>query len=101
QSGYDVVLVDASDEMLERGLQRITRDLDQLVAKERLSEANRDEILTRIEGTTDIANIGTCPMVIEAVTESRETKLEVFKKIAETVEPDTVIASNTSSISIT
>jgi len=101
QSGYDVVLVDMTDEMLDRGLQRITRDLDRLVAKERLSQANRDEILSRIEGTTDIANIGTCPVVIEAVTESRETKVEVFKKIAEAVEPDTVIASNTSSISIT
>ena len=101
QSGYDVVLVDATDELLDRGLARITNDLDQLVAKERLTAANRDEILSRIEGSTDIHHVAKCDMVIEAVTEDRDTKVEVFKKIADVVEPDTIIASNTSSISIT
>jgi 3-hydroxybutyryl-CoA dehydrogenase len=101
QFGYDVVLVDTADDMLDRGLQRITKDLDKLVDKERLSPANRDEILSRVEGTTSIDHVGKCDLVIEAVTESRDTKVKVFKKIAEAVEPDTIIASNTSSISIT
>jgi 3-hydroxybutyryl-CoA dehydrogenase len=101
QSGYDVVLVDMAEEWLDRGLKHITESLDQHVAKGRLSEANRDEILSRIEGTTSIEHVAKCDLVIEAVTEDHDTKIDVFKKIAGAVEPDTIIASNTSSISIT
>lgn len=101
QSGYNVVLVETSDEILDRGLARIASDLDRLVTQERLSAANRDEILSRIEGTTDMDLVGTCELVIEAVTEDRDVKVEVFKKIAGAVDDDTIIASNTSSFSIT
>lgn len=101
QSGYNVVLLDMTDEFLDRGLGRITSDLDKLVQKERLSAANRDEILSRIEGTTDMDRLAICELVIEAVTEDRETKFEVFRKIADAVSDDTIIASNTSSLSIT
>lgn len=101
QSGYNVVLVDMSDKMLDSALTRITRELDRLVEKERLSSTNRDEILSRIEGTTDIGLVSNCELVIEAVTEAREVKTDVFKKIAEAVDNDTIIASNTSSLSIT
>lgn len=101
QSGYNVVLVEMSDELLDRGLARITGDLDGLVAKERLSDANRDEILSRIEGTTDMHLIAKCELVIEAVTEDRDVKVEVFRNIADAVDDDTIIASNTSSLSIT
>lgn len=100
QSGYDVVMLDATDEYLEKGLARITATLDRLVQKERLSEENRDTILARIEGTTDYDRLGNCSLVIEAVTEDRETKFNVFGKIAGAVENDTIIASNTSSLSI-
>lgn len=101
QSGYNVVLVDMSDKMLDSARTRITRELDRLVEKERLSSTNRDEILSRIEGTTDIGLVSNCELVIEAVTEAREVKTDVFKKIAEAVDNDTIIASNTSSLSIT
>ena len=99
--GYDVVLVDRSDEDLDRGLKRITTYLDRLVDAERLSQANRDEILSRIEGTTTLDHLAGCDLVIEAVPEDHDTKVQVFRKIAEIVADDAIIATNTSSLSIT
>src|SRR5690606_12190031 len=101
QSGYDVVIVETSDEFLDRGLQRITADLDKLVAKERLSDDNRDTILSRIEGTTEFDRLGNCDFVIEAVPEDKELKAEIFRKLSEAVDPEAILASNTSSLSIT
>lgn len=101
QSGFDVVLTDTKEEFVDRGLQRIRANLDALVKKERLSDENRDEILVRIEGTTSLDRLESCSLVIEAVTEDRETKVKVFRKIADAVDADTIIASNTSSLSIT
>lgn len=101
RSGYNVVLIDTAEEMLDRGLARITADVDKLVEKERLSSENRDEILSRIEGVTSMERLERCELVIEAVTEDRDIKVDVFKQIAESVDPETIIASNTSSLSIT
>lgn len=101
RSGYDVVIVETTDEFLDRGLQRITADLDKLVARERLTGEKRDTVLSRIEGTTDFDRLGNCDFVIEAVPEEKELKAELFKKLSETVDPETVLASNTSSLSIT
>lgn len=101
QSGFDVVLVDMTDEFLDRGLKRIAADLEALVTRERLTGENRDEILSRIEGTTSMDRLSRCELVIEAVTEDRDTKTDVFRKIADAVADDTIIASNTSSLSIT
>jgi 3-hydroxybutyryl-CoA dehydrogenase len=101
RSGYDVVIVETTDEFLDRGLQRITSDLDKLVARERLTGEKRDTVLSRIEGTTDFDRLGNCDFVIEAVPEEKELKAELFKKLSETVDPETVLASNTSSLSIT
>lgn len=101
QSGYDVVIVETSDEFLDRGLQRITADLDKLVSRERLTDEKRDTILSRIEGTTEFDRLGNCDFVIEAVPEEKELKAELFRKLSETVDPETILASNTSSLSIT
>jgi 3-hydroxybutyryl-CoA dehydrogenase len=101
QSGYDVVIVDTTDEFLDRGLSRITSDLDKLVSRERLSNENRDAVLSRIEGSTDFERLADCDLVIEAVPENRELKTSVFKQLAEIVDPETILASNTSSFSIT
>lgn len=101
QSGYNVVLVDAAETQLDRGLHRITADLDKLVGKERLSAGNRDEILSRIEGSTMVDRLEPCALVFEAVTESRDTKVEVFRQIAQSIDPDAIIATNTSSLSVT
>jgi len=99
--GYDVVLVDTSEEFLDRGLRRITAYLDRIAAAGRLSDRNRDAILSRIEGTTSLEHLEGCDLVIEAVPEDHDAKVEVFRKIAAVVAHDAIIASNTSSISIT
>ena len=99
--GYDVILVDKAEDFLDRGLARITRYLDRLVEGGRLTPENRDTILSRIEGTTKLEHLAGCDLVIEAVPEDHDTKVEVFRKIAEVVADDAIIASNTSSLSIT
>jgi 3-hydroxybutyryl-CoA dehydrogenase len=101
QAGYDVVLVDTSDEFLDRGLKRITSGLDKLVDRERLTSEKRDAILSRIEGSTDMERLSNCTMVVEAVPEDRELKAGIFKQVSEIVDPETILASNTSSLSIT
>lgn len=101
QAGYDVVLVDTSDEFLDRGLKRITSGLDRLVARERLTDEKRDAILSRISGSTDMEQFSDCTLVVEAVPENRELKARIFKDLSEIVDPETILASNTSSLSIT
>lgn len=100
-SGYDVVIVDTTDEFLDRGLKRITANLDKLVEKERLTDGKRDAILSRIEGSTDFDRLANCELVIEAVPEKKELKAQIFRTLSETVDPETILASNTSSFSIT
>ena len=100
QAGFDVVLVDQAESWLDRGLDAIHQGLDRLVTKERIGEAERDAALSRIEGSTKIAHLSNCDLVIEAVTESFAIKAEVFGEIAGITDPATIIASNTSSISI-
>ncbi len=100
QSGFDVRLVDQAEPWLDRGLATIAANLDRQVDKGRVDRPERDAILSRVEGSTSFAHVAGCALVIEAVTESLETKREVFRQIANEVTPDTLIASNTSSISI-
>ena len=101
QSGFAVMLVDLADEWLDRGLQAITSGLDRSVAKGRLDDEERDAILGRIEGSTRIAHVADCELVIEVVTEQLDVKQRVFRDVAAVVDTDAIIASNTSSISIT
>ena len=100
QAGYDVVLVAQAELWLDRGLETITASLDRLVEKEHLTERERDAVLARIEGSVDLPHLSGCDLVIEAVTEAFATKAEVFREVADVADPDTIIASNTSSISI-
>jgi 3-hydroxybutyryl-CoA dehydrogenase len=100
QAGYAVMLVDAADAWLDRGLQAITANLDKQVARDRLDAQARDTVLARIEGSIEIACLADCDLVIEAVTESLETKRDVLGEVAGVVTAGAVIASNTSSISI-
>jgi len=100
-AGIEVMLVDQADAWLDRGLKAITDDLDRSVQKERMMDQQRDAILSRITGSTDMADIGGCDLVIEAVNESFATKAAVFSAIADVALPDAIIVSNTSSISIT
>jgi 3-hydroxybutyryl-CoA dehydrogenase len=99
--GYDVKLTDISGEALERGLGAITKNLDRQVQKGKLAEKDRAAAAGRIATGTDYAIFGDCDIVIEAATEKEDVKREIFRKLVPYLNKDAIIASNTSSISIT
>jgi 3-hydroxybutyryl-CoA dehydrogenase len=100
QSGHDVLLADRADEFVARGVSTITKNLNRSVEKGRLTEARRDEILARIAPTTALSNLDV-DLAIEAASEHLETKLELFRTLDRECAPRAILASNTSSISIT
>jgi 3-hydroxybutyryl-CoA dehydrogenase len=99
--GLDVILIDQADSWVQRGLDILTANLDRQVEKGRLTDADRDATLSRIEGSTDYERLDQAELVVEAVNEQFEIKRDVLKQVATVVEDNTIIASNTSSISIT
>ena len=101
RAGYSVVMRDVTDEFLERGMAAIDKSLNRDVAKARLSEEDKASIIERIATTTEFAELRDASLVIEAVTESFAVKSEVFKALDELTQPEAILASNTSSISIT
>ncbi len=100
-AGYDVQLNDISPEALDKALAGITANMDRSVARERLSQADRDAALERINIGTDLEPIGATDLVIEAATEDEALKHKIFKALAPHLGADTILTSNTSSISIT
>jgi 3-hydroxybutyryl-CoA dehydrogenase len=100
-AGLQVVMVDISDAAVQRGLATVGGSLDRLVKKEKMTEADKNAALGRITATTDRAKLVACDLVIEAATENEELKLKILKDLSATLNPRAVIATNTSSISIT
>ncbi|MBR0994992.1 3-hydroxybutyryl-CoA dehydrogenase [Bradyrhizobium japonicum] len=100
-AGLSVVMVDISDAAVNRGLSTVGGSLDRLVKKEKMSAADREAVLKRITGTTDRARLTDCDLVIEAATENEELKVKILKDLCATLSPRTLLATNTSSISIT
>ncbi len=100
-AGFDVRLTDVSDEVLDRAIARIEGNLDRQVAREKITQADRDAALARITTTQDLAGIGQADLIIEAATEREQIKHDIFKSLAPHLGPDTILTSNTSSISIT
>ncbi|WP_407118127.1 3-hydroxybutyryl-CoA dehydrogenase [Bradyrhizobium sp. LMG 9283] len=100
-AGLSVVMVDISDAAVNRGLSTVGGSLDRLVKKDKMSAADREATLKRITGTTDRAKLSDCDLVIEAATENEELKVKILKDLCATLSPRTLIATNTSSISIT
>ena len=100
-SGLDVILQDISESQLERALAGITRSLDKLVAKERLAAQDRDDALGRISTTTAVDGLATCDLIVEAATENEALKLKIFEQLDAIAKPGAILATNTSSISIT
>ena len=100
-AGLSVVMVDISDAAVNRGLSTVGGSLERLVKKEKMSAADRDATLKRITGTTDRAKLSDCDLVIEAATENEELKVKILKDLCATLSPRTLVATNTSSISIT
>ncbi|MFK4534341.1 3-hydroxybutyryl-CoA dehydrogenase [Bradyrhizobium ottawaense] len=100
-AGLSVVMVDISDAAVNRGLSTVGGSLERLVKKEKMSAADREAALKRITGTTDRAKLADCDLVIEAAIENEELKVKILKDLCATLSPRTLLATNTSSISIT
>ncbi|MBL8689700.1 MAG: 3-hydroxybutyryl-CoA dehydrogenase [Rhodospirillaceae bacterium] len=100
-SGYDVRLSDISEDALKRAIDLIGRNIDRQVAKGKATQADKDAALKRISTTSDLAKLRGCDIVIEAATENEDVKRGIFKKLVPELGPETIIATNTSSISIT
>lgn len=101
QTGYDVNLVDVNQELIGMAMARISKNLDRMIKKEKLTEAGKEEAIKRINGGTDIGVAASSQIVIEAVTENLGIKVELFKKIDEICSGDVLFGSNTSSLPIT
>src|SRR5206468_833505 len=100
KAGISVTFVEASEEFLERGRQSVERSMAKAVERGKLDAPARDEALARITGSTSLEDVAGADLVIEAVTEDLETKLEVFRRLDELVRPDVILATNTSSMPI-
>ena len=101
RAGFDVVMRDVGQEFLARGMTSIDKSLQRDVDKERLSKDEKRAIMARIKTTTDIGALREAVIVVEAVNEDLEVKTEVFRSLDEVTKTDSILASNTSSISIT
>jgi 3-hydroxybutyryl-CoA dehydrogenase len=101
RAGYDVVMCDLAEDFLVRGMNAIDKSLQRDVDKERLSANEKGEIIGRIRTTIDMSALSDAFIVVEAVTENFEVKREIFKSLDKTINADAILASNTSSISIT
>jgi len=100
-AGLDVVMTDIAQAQLDRAMGTVAGSLDRLIKKEKMTVAEKAQALGRIRATTDLSTIKESDLVVEAATENLELKLKIFKQLDETAQPGAVIASNTSSISIT
>jgi 3-hydroxybutyryl-CoA dehydrogenase len=100
ESGYDVVLREVDEQRLEKGIGRIEKQLARAVEKGKAEQSQADEVRGRIQGTTDYSDFADCDLVIEAITESLELKLEMWKELDGIVKDDAVLATNTSSLSV-
>lgn len=100
-AGLDVVMMDIADAQVQRGLATITGSMDRLIKREKMSEAEKAATLGRIQTTTLLQDLAGCDLVIEAASENIDLKLKLFADLDAILGPDAIIASNTSSISIT
>jgi 3-hydroxybutyryl-CoA dehydrogenase len=100
-AGVPVVMVDISDAAVQRGLATVGSSLERLVKREKMTAADREAAMGRINGTTDRSKLASCDLVIEAATENEGLKLKILGDLSATLNPRALIATNTSSISIT
>ncbi|WP_341644236.1 3-hydroxybutyryl-CoA dehydrogenase [Thauera sp. SDU_THAU2] len=100
-SGLDVVMMDIGEAQVRRGLATVVSSLDRLIKKDKLSVEQKDAAMARIATATSVDALGDCDLVIEAATENLQLKLDLFARLDAAMRPDAILASNTSSISIT
>jgi len=101
RSGFDVILCDVEQRFLDRGLAMIAKNLDREVAKNKILAEDKTATLARISAVVDRGRLAECDLVIEAATERFEIKAELFRELDRLMKPEVILASNTSSISIT
>ena len=101
QNGYEVVMRARRDASIEKGMATVNKNLEKMVAKEKITAEEKEAIMSRITGSTDINIIADADLVIEAATEDMEAKKALFAELNGICKPETIIATNTSSLSIT
>ena len=101
RGGFRVLLCDVEQRFLDRGLETIGKNLDREVAKNKITAEDKTAVLKRIEPVVDRAKLADCDFVVEAATEKFEIKSEIFRDLDRVCRPEIILASNTSSISIT
>jgi 3-hydroxybutyryl-CoA dehydrogenase len=100
-AGLNVVMCDIQQDFVDRGLANISKSLDRFVKKETITEEQKGEILGRIKTTTKLEDLKDCTLIVEAATENFDIKKQIFEQLDTISGPDTILSSNTSSISIT
>lgn len=99
--GLDVVMYDISDKALQNGVSTVSKSLDRFIKKELITESEKQNILSRIKTTVKMDDFKNCQCVVEAATENLDLKLKIFSDLDKVTSPETILCSNTSSISIT
>jgi 3-hydroxybutyryl-CoA dehydrogenase len=100
-AGFDVVVREVSNELCERGFAGIEKSLAKFTEKGTINADQQTEIRGRLKGTTELADLADCDIIIEAIIENLDTKRHTYKQLDELCKPETIFASNTSSLSIT
>lgn len=100
-AGFEVVMCEIDQAFVEKGLQNIGKSLDRFVKKETITEDEKAGVLARIKATTNLEDLKDCSLIVEAATENFEIKKQIFEKLDAITGADTILSSNTSSISIT
>jgi 3-hydroxybutyryl-CoA dehydrogenase len=101
RAGFNVVMRDVSEDFLKRGLAAIDKSLQRDVDKARLSGEDKQQIVARLQTTTTLDHLAGCDFIIEAITENLEAKIDLFRQLDRLARPEVILATNTSSISIT
>lgn len=99
--GYEVIIRDIKDEFVSKGIAGIKKNLDKLVSKEKITAEKSEDILSRISGTTDMNLLDDVDLVVEAAVENMEIKKQIFGELDKICKPEAILATNTSSLSIT
>ena len=100
QAGYDVIVRELTDELAAKGVGKIEKQLARAVEKERMTQDDADAVRGRITTTTEYTDLADCDLIIEAITESLEDKLDMWRTVDELVKPEAIFATNTSSLPV-
>ena len=100
-NGFDVVMCDVSDDFVQLGLANVGKSLDRFVKIETMTEDQKNEVLGRIRTTTSLSDLAECSLIVEAATENFDVKKQIFEQLDRLCPAETILSSNTSSISIT